>query len=362
MKLSIIYPYRNRDILRVQKSLKSLQSQTNKNFEVYFVNYGSDAIYTNQIESLLKNFEFVKYSYLYTLFQPWNKSKAINSVLKNLETGCFFVADIDMIFHSTFIEKALRLSKTNEAWYFQVGFLGEGESKTSKKFEDYNIKFKSNKGATGLTLCPVKAAKRIRGFDEFYHFWGGEDTDFHIRLKNSGCIVKYFDEELLMLHQWHEIYRNRESANLTANLQISGIVQFNHYYLEQTARDKKAVVNNDVWGETQSKEQFEKLVEYSNTTSKKISSSCVKIDYFLFHELPNLKPGIYNFKITADQKNISLKATLKNVLKKSKYSYYSLKDINDKLLFHLITFYRNNPYYYRVSKDLKSITFVINKL
>jgi len=359
MMLSILYPYRNRDIQRVKNSVESLQIQTNKNFEVYLVNYGSDENYTNQIENLLKIFSFVNYNYLYTEKQPWNKSKAINSVLKKLETDYFFIADIDMIFHPNFVNKALELSKTKEAWYFQVGFLSETESKTKKQFEDYTIKFKSNKEATGLTLCPVKFAKSIHGFDEFYHFWGSEDTDFHVRLKNSNCQVNYYDEELLLLHQWHEIYRCKETDNLTEDLQISGVVQFNHHYLKQAVQSKKTVVNDNDWGETQTKEQYKELVEYSKAHSKIINTSCVEIDYFLFQELPHLKPGIHSFQIKEKQKDITLKTTLKSVLKKHKNQYYSLKTINDKLLFHIINFYKCNSYNYSISKDLKSIKFVI---
>jgi hypothetical protein len=328
---------------------------------VYFVNYGSDKNYTNQIENLLKDFNFINYNYSYTEKQPWNKSKALNSVLKNLETGYFFVADIDMIFHPTFIEKALKLSKTNEAWYFQVGFLNEEESKISKKFEDYAIKFKSNNEATGLTMCSVESAKNIFGFDEFYHFWGGEDTDFHVRLKISGCRVNYYDKELLMLHQWHEIYRSKESDNLTFDLQISGIVQFNHHYLKQTTQNKTTVVNSD-WGIIQTKKQYDELVEYSRIHIKTISNSCAEIDYFLFQELPNLRSGLHSFQIFQMKQNTSFQTAIKNVLKTSNSSFYSLKTINDKLLFHIINFYRNNPYNYSVSKDLKSIKFVINKL
>lgn len=357
---SIIYPYRNRDIQRVKNSLESLQLQTNTNFEVYFVNYGSDEDCTSQIENLLKNFSFVNYTYLYTEKQPWNKSKAINSVLKKLETGYFFVADIDMIFHSNFINIALNLSKTNEAWYFQVGFLSEKESKTSKKFEDYKIKFKSNDEATGLTLCPVKFAKAIHGFDEFYHFWGGEDTDFHVRLKHSGCTVNFYDEKLLMLHQWHKIYRHKESKHLTTDLQVSGIVQFNHHFLKQAIQNKKTIVNGDKWGKTQSKEQFDALVKYSKTNKKTIGNSCAEINYFLFQELPNLKTGIHSFEIIEEQKNQSLKALIKSIFKKNEKSHYSLKTVNDKLLFHIINFHKGNPYNYSVSKDLKSIKFVIN--
>lgn len=360
--ISIIYPYRNRDVLRVKNSLKSLQLQTNKNFEVYFVNYGSSKNHTQQIEKLLEKFSFVNYSYLYTEFQPWNKSKAINNVLKNLEKDYFFVADIDMIFHPNFIEKTLELAKTNDTWYFQVGFLSEEESNSDKKFEDYKIKFKSNEGATGLTMCSVKSAKAIQGFDEFYHFWGSEDTDFHVRLKNSGCNVKYYSQDIMMLHQWHKIYRNEESESLTKTLQISGIVQFNHYYLKQTILNKKAIVNNKSWGKTQSKKEYEQLVDFSKNNSNTLSNYTSEIDYFLFQKLPNLERGLHSFEIREKENAEGLKTTLKSVFKLNKEKSYSLKTINNKLLFYIINFYRNYPYNYCVSEDLKSIKFVINKL
>ncbi|GAA3614049.1 galactosyltransferase-related protein [Flavivirga amylovorans] len=358
---SIIYPYRNRDIQRVKNSLESLEKQTSKNFEVYFVNYGSDKIYTKQVEDLLVKYSSVKYSYLYTEQQPWNKSKAINSVLKSLESGYFFVADIDMIFHLNFIKKALKLLRNNEAYYFQVGFLSEEESRTTKNFKDYTIKFKSNEKATGLTLCSVESAKAIGGFDEFYHFWGSEDTDFHIRLKNAGGHVNFYNKEVLMLHQWHETYRNKEVKTLSKSLQVSGIVQFNHFYLKKAAQEKRTVINNENFGKTQSKKDYEKLVEHKKNNIKLISNKQVEIDYFLFKELPCLEPGLHTFKIYEAVEK-SLKSVIKRKLKKSNTKYYSLKTINDKLLFHIINFYSNYHYNYSISEDLKSIRLVINKL
>ena len=361
--ISIIYPYRNRDIQRIKKSLESLQLQSNMAFEVFFVNYGSDENHTQNVEILLENFSFVNYSYLYTKLQPWNKSKALNSVLKTLKSDYFFVADVDMIFDSNFIETALQLSKNKEVWYFQVGFLSQEETEFEKNFEDYTIKFKSNNEATGLTLCPVEAARTINGFDEFYHFWGSEDTDFHVRLKNSGYKVNFYDDRILMLHQCHKIYRSKETKFLTQDLQISGIVQFNHQYLKKAIQENKTVVNNDDWGEViQGKDHFNQLAAYASGNSKQISNKRVDIDYLLYQELPNLKKGFHAFEIKESDNKVSLKKAIKARIKKNKNEFYSLKSVNDKLLFHFINFYRNHSYNYSVSEDLKSIKFAINKL
>lgn len=360
--ISIIYPYRDRDLQRIKYSLESLKGQTNKAFKVYFVDYGSEPVHSKKVKVLLNNYTFVNYDYLYTNMQPWNKSKALNSVIKDLSSGYFFVADIDMIFHPTFVDKALGLSKNNQVWYFKVGFLSELESKTSKKFDDYKIKFTSDREATGLTLCPVEFAKSIQGFDEFYHFWGSEDTDFHVRLKYAGYQVNFYDDTILLLHQWHKIYRHKESEALTKMLQLSGIVQYNQYYLKQAIKNKKAKVNNKKWGETQSENQFKALVSYSKNNTVILSCNKIEIDYFLFKNLPNLKNGFHSFKIEKQKKKQSFKQNVKFLIKSKKLRQYSLKEVNDKLLFHIINFYRNYPYNYSISEDLKSITFVINKL
>ena len=95
--ISIIYAYRNRDLARVKASLDSLALQTNTNFEVRFVDYGSEQKYVGLIYELLQNYSFVNYSYHPTQLQPWNKSKALNSIIRNLTTDYCFVADIDML-------------------------------------------------------------------------------------------------------------------------------------------------------------------------------------------------------------------------------------------------------------------------
>ena len=62
-KLSIIYAFRNRDVERVQLSMESLHAQKFQNFEVVFVDYGSEAETAAKVQKTLKNFEFARYLY-----------------------------------------------------------------------------------------------------------------------------------------------------------------------------------------------------------------------------------------------------------------------------------------------------------
>lgn len=353
--ISVIFPYRERDLNRVRRSLESLKKQYCQDFEVYFIDYGSSVAHANAVALLMKDYSFVNYSYLYTEQQPWNKSKALNTVIKQLKTSFFFVADIDMIFHPNFIGKAYDLLKKSDIWYFKVGFLSEVESKKEKDFENYYIKFQSNREATGLTLCSVEKAKFINGFDEFYHFWGSEDTDFHVRLINAGYEVNYYEASILMLHQWHKTYRNKESKTLKCQLQLRGIVQFNQLYLEAAIRNKVTKVNTISWGEVISKSDFIELQQKRN--SIEIFNSVTQVNYFIFQQLPNLKKGCHHFQFKTIALKERCKIYIKSVLKSKKVmsSFLTLKEINDMLLYHIVNDYHHYKYTYQVSDDLKSI-------
>jgi len=351
--LSIIFPYRNRDLQRLTKTLKSLNNQIEKNFEVFLVDYGSEVQISNQIEKLCNSYSFVKHQYQHTQFQPWNKSKALNSVIKNLKTDYCFVADVDMIFHPQFVEKAQKLQAKNKTVYFQVGFLGPEETVKVKNFSAYKNYRLSNDEATGLSMFPVNILKELRGFDEFYHFWGAEDTDMHVRLKNAGYEVKFYDEEVLLLHQWHPSYRSSESKNLSRELQISGIVQLNHQHLKHALEYKTTSVNRENWGECITLEEFKELEKAP--VNFVLDNEQRKIDHFLYVFMPEAKKGILKITIKKAPFQNSTKFSLKRLMGKKVPQYYSLKEINDKILLHLISFYRNNAYIYKISDDLKSI-------
>lgn len=354
--LIIIYPFRNRDMERVKKSLDSLASQTNKSFKVYFVDYGSEAAVAAEVKALVSDYAFVAYEYRYTEHQPWNKSKALNSIIRNLEDGFCFIADIDMIFAPDFIEKAIPLQRTNTAVYFQVGFLNKDETRKNRSFHDYKIDFLSTEGATGLTMFPVAALKEIRGFDEFYHFWGAEDTDVHVRLKNNGADIKYYVEELFMIHQWHPSYRSKEKIDLTTSLQVKGIVQLNHQHLKYAKKNKVTSANPNSWGEIMSKESFEIL----NAELRKITIHNTKkeVEHFVLVELAKIKEPVC-YEIREDAYKNTFKYKLKKFLGKKVPDYLTMKESNDIILLHLTAHYNHLPYTYKISDDLKKISLRI---
>ena len=356
--ITLIYPFRNREIDRIKRSLESLVTQTNSDFNVIFIDYGSKIETSDAVQNLLKNFNFVSYEYLYTEYQPWNKSKAVNYALKKINTDYFFVSDVDMIYSQDFIEIAHKIKDLSKVTYFQVGFLSEFESNKNILFNECKINFFSDEGATGMSIFPTKVVKRVNGFDEFFHFWGSEDTDLHNRLKILGISIVFYSEKTLMLHQWHKNYRKRETKKLNLELQLSQTVEMNQLHMFYNLDNNVTKVNIAKYGEVISQTEFEKL---KNHQTIQLSDEKSKIDYFLFNQLPNSHNEIIAVRICKNKIQNNIKHKLKKLLRKKVPQFYSLKEINDLFLKHIVSFYHQLPYLYYISSDLETIYFKIQK-
>lgn len=355
--LSILYPYRNRDSQRLKRSFNSLLEQTNKHFEVYFIDYGSSPDIAAEIKRLCQNYPFISYQFYPTQYQPWNKSRALNSVIKSLKTDFCFVADVDVIFHPDFVKTAYNLISTGQTTYFQVGYLSSSESQKELPFEGYSNYRLSTDEATGLSLFPVAQLKELNGFDEFYHFWGAEDTDMHVRLKNAGYEVKFYDDELLLLHQWHPSYQNREVSGSTSELQLSGILPLNHQHLKNAMNNGVTRVNNECWGENLSKEEFDELEEAP--LFMKVTNEKRQVEDVLLGQLPGFAKRIIKIKFVADPFENKLKYKTKRLLGKKVPEYYTLTEVKDKVLLHLISFFRNMPYTVKINTDKSEIEVAV---
>lgn len=355
--MTILYIYRNRDLERVKRSLDSLVSQNNQEFKVVFIDYGSSETRASEIADLILHYPFVAYHYSYCSLQPWSRAKAINIGLHFVTTDFVFIADIDMIFSSDFVQVLQNIKNPKKTIFFKVGFLSKKETQTFKKFEDYEVTHESSSGAQGLSLFPTEALLSIRGFDEFFHLWGGEDQDVHARLKMIGLNVAFLDEKILMLHQWHTTYRNFLNKKLTTTLQHETIAKINQEHFRMNEVLKNSVVNKKNWGKIISKDQFEKLTKPD--VFLELQNKKEVIDNFLLSVLPKLNNQVLKVVIVEDAYPKTLKYHLKRFLGKSMPEYYSLKEINDVLLLHLIAFYSDAVYKYIVGEDLKSIRLTI---
>jgi GT2 family glycosyltransferase len=359
LELTLLFTYRNRELERVKIAMDSLVAQGDSNFTVLFIDYGSSLSHSEALQELLVNYSFVTYFYSYHIDQPWSRAKAVNIGIQLVNTPYVFVSDIDMIFKRNFIEIVQQLKDPMVSVYFKVGFLSQLESKKNQTFEDYEISFCSKPSAQGLSLFPVEALKKVRGFDEFFHFWGAEDEDVHHRLAQAGYQISFYEEEILMLHRWHRTFRSLERDTLTKELQIKAISKLNEQYFFKNRDKKLVVVNSEIWGKSISKETYETLMNVR--INSVIFNNKEYIHHFLFIELPRLKDGIISVEFRASPNNNGLKYFLKKKMGKSVPSCYNLKEINDLLLLHLVSFYSNSIYSYTISDDLDSIQLRLKK-
>ncbi|MBN2869187.1 MAG: glycosyltransferase [Flavobacteriaceae bacterium] len=352
--ITIILTYRNRDITIVNRCLNSLQQQGCQDFKALFVDYGSDVEFSNATKSLLETYAFVSLIHCQTQGELWCKTRAINIALKQVKTPYVFIGDVDMIYHPDFIKHLDDLKQPNIATYFQVGFLSEAESKAVKAFDNYQINFTSNAEATGMTLMFTNDLLAINGFDEFYHGWGSEDTDVHVRLKANGVAVNYYDQEVLMLHQWHpKAYR---SVTSTAPFH-SSLEQINHAYLAFTKASKKTKVNLNF-----------KFGDYNYGMYKALQT--VDATYTLTNRVSDIKGFINNIllqttnqtlkvTVSVDVNYKSFKEQLKGFLGKKTIPFLSMQAVNDLLLETLITYLRDCAYSYSFNQQDSIIVFTI---
>ncbi len=348
--LTIVLTYRNRNLQIVKTCLDSLQNQTNSNFSLFLINYGSSEKYVLELENLIKSYSFLKYIPVSTNFQLWNKSRAINIALKKCDTPYFLMGDIDLIYHPEMVEKCIGLIKKYDSVYFKYAYLNQRESSKSGSFFDFQPSFYGNSEVTGTTLYQTEILKEINGYDEFYHGWGAEDTDVHLRLKNAGYSVYFYEAEILVKHQWHpKDYRSKKSAYPFHTT----LERTNNQYMLQNDRLKTVKANpNFNWGKIPSeknilalKESFEKL---------EISSEISQIDAFLTGVLPQLKYGL-EINIVENKQSSSIKNTIKKILGKKYIKTYDIEYINNKILEEIIKYHRLASYTFEVDWNRKEI-------
>jgi len=218
--VDIIYCFRNRDAMRVKHSLDSLSIQAEKNFNVIFVDYGSEEKISEEIKTICSNYHFCNYVYIDAHGKMWNRSEALNYGISFSKADYIFTADIDMLFKQGFVA-ALHLKKNkNIARFFSVGYLSQSSTKKINLNTIENLNYtKSQDFALGMVLVSKEILLKINGYNIFYSLWGQEDNDLKLRLEKAGFQTE-FVQEVWMLHQYHGL------TQLDASQTPDGWIQF----------------------------------------------------------------------------------------------------------------------------------------
>ncbi len=357
-KISIIFAYRNREIPRIKASMDSLISQKNKVFEVIFVNYGSEYVISANLEKLLTTYSFIKYYYLDVRQQLWNKSRALNFGVKKASCPYIFIADVDIVFSPVAVEVLLKQTSPEVFSLFTMGYLDEKESaRLSTEFKFEELKPERYGEVNGMILTTKESFFEVKGYDEFFHFYGSEDVDLYARLENAGYKSKLVSEPYFY-HNWHKSYQKSDDEKLSLTPRLTNVLRINqqHYFYHQREKVTSSK-RQESWGEIIDKSES-KLLD-KPTVKFQFSNILAQVEHFFNEELQGINNEIVEVRVIEDIYYNSRKHKAKKFLGKQSQTYCSLKEVNDIILKMIIFNYRNSNYSYEISNDLKSIIFKI---
>lgn len=230
-RLVIIIGYRNREIIRVKRCLDSLTRQTNIDFNLIFVDYGSDETYSQEVRKVVETYPFCEYIYSETRGYPWSRSKALNIGVRQAESDYVLTTDVDMIFADNFVETVLQCADPKQVVNCAPIWL-------PRRFQDwedvskYQDRYPTGDSAQlgGCQCVSTQLMKKIRGFDEYYKYWGLEDRDLNSRLIQLGIEQVWVNEHTGIYHQWH-----KKKNYITSNYIPFGLWgrMLNHYHQNQ---------------------------------------------------------------------------------------------------------------------------------
>jgi len=264
-RLFLNVAYKNRDLDRVKRFLFSLEKQENKNFHLFFTNYGSDENYTKQLETVITQFSWVTYIHNRTEGRFWNRSHALNTGIKKVEDGWVVNTDIDLIFASNFTDTLIKNLSLDKEIHLSAYALPEKFNHWETLFINPPKLKERNLTALGLIqVVPRDTLHEVRGFDEFYRIWGVEDEDLNNRLSKLGLSTEWLKlSETPVYHQWHPLSGRRNRARIPERWQ-----NFMNNYKE----DNKDVLqrNNNDWGEVFCIQDRPAISRYENIEKIKV--------------------------------------------------------------------------------------------
>lgn len=324
--ISIVVGFRNRDLFRVINSIESIVNQTYLDYELIFVDYGSDSSVSCPLKEYLSKYSFVKYIYNDTRSMFWNRAHALNTGLKIANGEILVVTDIDLILPSNFLEQISQFEYNSTFFTFNCYYLNE----FCHNYHDIDLT-KTDVGYVGLCAFSKVSYKNVNYFDEYFMIWGLEDDSFYKKLRIIGynrtnCSINKFP----VFHQWHptdynfrptlwqfEMLNYYNFINITNNESSSGII-----YTHSTRKSFKYVDN------------YKSEIKNTLSLYERPKIAFHKF-YYDFNCLPNGEMAYFEFIFEKK----SSKLNLSNIYHKIKCKLFQsskLKIISDHLTYEII--------------------------
>lgn len=210
MDVSVVIGFRDWGLQRIRLAVDSIQRSFGRfNGEVIISDYGSTDPKVN--ESLAKE---LGCKYVYTAgTEVWSRSRALNAGFAISDGKLLVSTDADMVFTPKAFEKIVEtaIAQPQAAYFLQCRDLPEGmddewvaSNPTAWDEMERNSRLRPRWGMGGMMAISRRGFFEIRGFDERFHTYGGEDLDFAKRARRAGFKTVWVnDPDVRMYHMWH---------------------------------------------------------------------------------------------------------------------------------------------------------------
>lgn len=219
-KLSVIVCFKDWGLDRLEGVTRSiLQSGLEDEIEIIVADYGSTnpGGYRESLESL-----GARYFYFATN-GIWSRSRALNLGIREAKGKYLVTTDADMVFLPSTFPRLIQILEDSPRTGFvlQCRDLPEGieHSDILDETPDWELiesksRLRPRWGMGGLIAFERDAYVQLRGLDERFEIYGGEDLDLAKRLVRAGYKRVWINDPLIrMYHVWHP--SSRESADST---------------------------------------------------------------------------------------------------------------------------------------------------
>lgn len=209
--------------------LKSVMRQTLLPEEIIIADDGSNTETKNLID-FYKEKCYIPILHIWQEDIGFRKSKILNKAIAASSNDYIIQIDGDCILHKNFVEDHVGNAKRGQYLYgSRVNILpDQGEKIFSEKIIDFTLFSKEIKNKTRTIHFPLlsklyKSHKNIsskfrgcnvsfwredtiviNGYNEDYEGWGREDSDFAIRLGNSGILARRLRYSGIVYHIYHK--------------------------------------------------------------------------------------------------------------------------------------------------------------
>lgn len=215
--VTVLIGVRNRSDHRLVNALRSIREQTYPAELVHpmVVDYGSDPANARRTAEVCR-----QYGARYLRVEAggvWSRARCLNVGIRLAATKYLLTSDVDMVFSPGYLADAIEVlegspfsvvcapmhdlpEESTEAFrqWAATGDALELESWKERSSRRMNAEFHPS-----LCMSHTAYFRIIRGYDEYYEVWGGEDVDLVKRLRDLGLSPRPLRSESFYLHQWH---------------------------------------------------------------------------------------------------------------------------------------------------------------